>query len=242
MKIVTLDIETAPATAFVWGIHEQTIGHHQIITPVRMLCFAAKWLDRKKVHYRSEHHDGTDVMLAELWQMLDEADAVVHYNGASFDIPHINREFITHGYGPPSPFAQIDLFRTVRSRFKFLSNKLDSVAQSLDLGAKVAHEGFNLWVRCLDGDDLAWARMRKYNIGDVRLTEDLYLELRPWIAAHPAVDLDPHSCPPCGSKRLQKRGLGRTKQATYQRYQCLDCGSFSRSTRKLEGTPLRSVV
>lgn len=243
MKLLTIDIETRPALGYFWALRDQTIPPAMVVEPVEMICFAAKWLDRRKVHFRSVHHDGQEAMLAEVYDLLDEADAVIHYNGTSFDVPHINRELKQAGYtGPPSPFDQIDLYRTVRSKFRFLSNKLDSVARDLDIGAKVAHEGFGLWKRCMAGDDLAWAKMRKYNIGDVKLTEELYLEIRPWISPHPAVSLDGTCCPRCGSDDLQKRGVRRTTQAAFQRYQCRGCGGFSRSTKRLEGSSLRSIV
>lgn len=244
LKLLTIDIETAPATAYVWGIHKQHLNVGQIATPTVMLCFAAKWKHQKRVIYRSLHHDGLDAMLAELWDLLDQADAVIHYNGTSFDIPHINREFLLANLGPPSPYAQIDLYKTVRSQFKFLSNKLDSISQALEIGTKVAHEGLGLWVACLDGDDSAWGRMRRYNIGDVRLTEDLYDELLPWIKNHPSVNLVTgveHSCPKCGSESLQKRGFHYTRVSAFQRYRCNDCGSYSHNGKRLEGVDLRGM-
>ena len=244
MRILTVDIETSPAIVYTWGLHKVYISPGQIIQPTRMLCFAAKWTDEKKVHYGSEFHDGEEGMVRKLWDLLDEADAVVHYNGTSFDIPHINREFLLHGYGPPSPFAQIDLWRTVRSQFKFMSNKLDSVCQILDLGGKAAHEGFDLWKNCLAGDSSAWGRMKRYNMQDVRLTEELYDALKPWLKSHPSVNLvdgQRHACPTCGSFDLTKRGFARTKVSTFQQYQCNDCGSYSRAGKRLAGVDLQRV-
>lgn len=244
MRILTLDIETSPAIAYVWGLHKVYVAPSQVIQPTRVLCFAAKWTDEKRIVYRSEFHHGPDEMLDTLWNLLDEADAVVHYNGTSFDIPHIQREFLLAGLMPPSPYVQIDLWRTVRSQFRFLSNKLDSVAQALELGGKAAHEGFGLWEKCLAGDKAAWSRMQKYNVQDVRLTESLYLNLRPWIKSHPNVNLvtgATHSCPRCGSLELHKRGLVRSKVSSFQQWQCLSCGGYSRSQRRLDGVDLRNV-
>lgn len=243
MKVLTIDIETSPALAWVWGLRDQNIAPGQVEKQVEMICFAAKWLDRKKMYFRSVHHDGQEAMLAEVHALLDEADVVIHYNGQSFDIPHINRELKLGGFGPPSPFLQIDLYRTVRSKFRFMSNKLDSVAGELEIGQKVKHEGFGLWKRCMAGDDVAWAKMRRYNKGDVTLTEDLYYELRPWISTHPAMSVGGAiECPRCTSRNMMKRGTRRTAQATFQEYQCTDCGGYSRSTRRLVGSSLRSVV
>src|SRR5207253_3872004 len=103
---------------------------------------------------------GRERMIKEIWKLIDEADAVVHYNGQKFDIPHINTEFIRQGLGPPSPFHHIDLCKIVKKTFLFPSAKLKYVAKELGLPGKVEHDGFPLWVRCIEGDKKAWARMR----------------------------------------------------------------------------------
>lgn len=206
-----------------------------------MLCFAAKWTDRKTIIFASEHHDGADEMLDTLWGLLDEADAVIHYFGTSFDIPHINREFLLAGMPPPSPYSQVDLCKTIRSQFKFLSGKLDYVTQALEIGAKTKHSGFELWTKCLDGDEAAWRLMRRYNKKDVEITEALYRELLPWIRVHPSVNLQEGGCPKCGSKDLQKRGTASTPMSTFQRYRCKSCHSYSRSVRRDNGADLKAV-
>ena len=170
--------------------------------------------------------------------LLEDADAVVHYNGTKFDIPTLNKEFLLHSFNPPSPYKQIDLLRVVRSNFRFPSNKLDYVAQRLNLGKKHEHEGHELWVKCMNGDKDAWKRMEKYNIQDVVLLESLYNSLRPWIRNHPNHNLfaDDHVCPNCGSTRLQKRGTSISSTGTYQRYQCSSCGTWSQSTKSIKSS------
>jgi hypothetical protein len=51
----------------------------------------------------------------------------------------------------------------------------------MGLGKKREHEGFALWLKCEAGDAKAWKAMRQYNIQDVRLTEKLFEEYRPWL-------------------------------------------------------------
>ena len=70
-------------------------------------------------------------MLEGIHKLLDEADAVIHYNGKRFDIPSLNKEFLLNGMFPPAPFKEIDLLTVARGRFRFVSNKLDYVAQQL---------------------------------------------------------------------------------------------------------------
>jgi DNA polymerase III epsilon subunit-like protein len=175
---------------------------------------------------------GHEGMISSLWEILDEADVVCHYNGKRFDVPVINREFLKYGYTPPSPYKQIDLLEVVKKQFRFVSNKLDHVCDELKIGKKLKHAGHELWLQCMAGDASAWKTMEKYNIQDVELIVELYEKLRPWITNHPNValyvDSDDIVCPNCGSSHVRKRGLAHTKVFSYQRYQCNDCGTWSR--------------
>jgi predicted RNA-binding Zn-ribbon protein involved in translation (DUF1610 family) len=231
LKILFTDIETAPIEAYTWGIWQQNISLNQIIKPTYVLCYAAKWLGNKSVMYDGlNKHSGKDAskkMLQSIHKLLDEADIVCTYNGASFDIPHLNREFLKHGMLPPSPYTQVDLLKVVKNQFKLPSNKLDYIAQYIGIGSKQSHEGFGLWVKCMQGDKAAWKTMELYNKKDVTLLEDLYHKLLPWIQKHPARSTSDESCPVCGGNHLQKRGTATNKTGTYQRYQCQDCGSWS---------------
>ena len=42
-KILVFDIETAPITAYTWGLHDQNIGLGQIKSDWYILSWAAKW-------------------------------------------------------------------------------------------------------------------------------------------------------------------------------------------------------
>jgi len=236
MKILLLDIESSPNTAHVWGLWQQNVSMSQLRESSYVLCWAAKWLGHDEVIFDSVKQSKPRKMLEKIHKMLNEADAVVHYNGTKFDIPTLNKEFLLHGMNPPAPYKQIDLLRQVRSQFRFPSNKLDYVSQRLDLGKKEEHEGHELWVKCMAGDKDAWKRMEQYNKQDVLLLEKLYHRLLPWIKSHPNRNMhsDEHCCPTCGSTELQKRGTALTVTGQYQRYQCRSCGSWSQGTKALE--------
>jgi len=233
MKILLLDIESSPNTAHVWGLWQQNVSINQLMESSYVLCYAAKWLGEDDIYFDSVHQSKPKAMLKGIHVLLDEADAVVHYNGTKFDIPTLNKEFLLHRYNPPSPYKQIDLLRVVRSNFRFPSNKLDYVSQRLGLGSKESHEGHDLWVKCMNGDKDAWKRMESYNIQDVVLLESLYSTLLPWIKSHPNHNLYTSDtvCPTCSGHRLQKRGTAVSITGTYQRYQCKDCGSWSQGAK-----------
>ena len=236
MKILLIDIETSPNLAHVWGIWQQNVGLSQLLESSYTMCYSAKWLGNKDVYFDSVHRNDAKKMLEGVHAMLCEADAVVHYNGSKFDIPTLNKEFLVHKMPPPPPIKQIDLLRTVRSQFRFPSNKLDYVAQRLGLGKKKDHEGHILWVKCMNGDKKAWKTMEEYNIQDVILLEKLYNRLTPWIKTPlnktiMMKDRDGFVCPTCSKPHLVSKGFRYTTTGAYQRYQCKACGAHSTDTR-----------
>lgn len=214
-----------------WGLFKQNIALNQLIDSSYTLCWAAKWYGEDTIYFDSIHRSTPKQMTRRIHKLLDEADAVIHYNGKKFDIPTLNRDFLLQGLTPPSPYKQIDLLTTVRTQFRAPSNKLDYWAQKLSIGHKVKHEGHELWLKCMNGDDEAWSRMEEYNINDVDILEKLYDKVRPWIKNHPnhAVYTGDAVCPNCGGKHLQRRGVVTTSTLKYQRYRCKDCGTWSRS-------------
>ena len=238
MKTLIIDIETAPSLAWVWKLHgEQHIGLNQLVKTTDVMCWAAKWHGGKKIYFKSSYEHGHEEMVAEAHRLMDEADAIVHYNGVAFDMKHLRREFLLAGLPPTSEHKDIDLLKTVRQQFKFVSNKLDHVATELGLGSKVSHNGFELWVGAMQHDKASLRKMREYNCQDVVLTEQLYDKLKPWLKGPPNVSVlkgRPDVCPRCGAEGpFQARGFKTTQTMRYRRWQCNTCGGYFRS-RKAE--------
>lgn len=235
-KILLLDIETSPNTAHVWGIWQQNISLNQLLESSYTMCFAAKWLGEDEIFfdsvYQSEHID----MLKKIHNLIDEADAVIHYNGAKFDMPTLNKEFLLAGLSPPSPVKQIDLLQVAKKQFRFVSNKLDYVSQALGLGKKTKHVGHELWIQCMANNPEAWATMEEYNKNDVVLLEKVYYKFRPWIKHHINLSIfndEEIVCPNCGGKHAQRRGYALTAVSKFQRYQCRECGNWFRGNKNL---------
>jgi len=241
MKILYLDIETAPTSVWTWSLWPKYISPSDQIEAGYTLCWAAMWEGEREVKY-SRTKDGKEEMLRTIWRLLDDADAVVHYNGTKFDIPILFREFVQLGMEPPSHFHQIDLLKTVRKQFKFNSNKLDYVCKELGLGTKTHHKGMALWYGCMDGREQDWKIMERYNKQDVKLLRKLYKRILPWIHNHPNVGMwveDPKkpTCTNCGSTNLKLKGKQyNTKAASYTRYKCKTCGTPLRARLQTERT------
>jgi hypothetical protein len=247
-KLLTLDIETSPLVVHRWSLYgDSPVSLNQLMETTRVICFAAKWYGEKKVLFFSEHHHGREAMVKAAWDLMNEAEIICTFNGPSFDIKHLQREFIlsTPPLGPPSPFKNVDLLRTVRSQFKFASNKLQHVAQQLGLGSKFDHEGHALWTACMNGDDKAWGRMRSYAKQDVVLTEQLLDALGPWVKNFPHTGLyhgEDRACFRCGSTNLKQDGYTYTALTKYARLRCEDCGAWSRLNFRKGNTDTRSIT
>jgi hypothetical protein len=233
MKILTLDIETSPHLGFHFGLFNQNFSLQQIEEWTRMICFAAKWHGNDEVMFYSDFHNGHRNSVLAAYELVNEADVLVTYNGDSFDNKHLNREFLLQELTPPAPYQSVDLYRVNKSRFRFGSTKLDHFGEQLGVGQKVKHAGFQLWIDCLNGDIDAWDKMREYNCEDVVLTEKAFDRIEPWIMNMPhkgLYDEVEFSCR-CGSVNLQKRGFHYTMIGKYQRYRCNDCGRWLNSSK-----------
>ena len=235
IKILDIDIETAPNTAHVWGLFKQNIGINQLLDTGRVMCFAAKWVGQKsKPIFHSEFHDGHEETIKAAHALIAQADAVLTFNGERFDLPTLNKEFIKYKLLPPAPYHSIDLLKVAKRRFRFASNKMDHLAAELGLRRKVENRGHQLWIDCMNGNKKAWSEMRTYNVGDVLTLEAMYHAMLPWIDTHPNAGLyvdhaQTPVCTNCGSVDVYSRGIQRNKTHAYQRYQCNDCGVWLRS-------------
>lgn len=240
-EIYTVDIETRPNEAYVWGLHDQNVGLSQIIRPAGLLMFAAQRHGSSKVESHTEW-DGYEAMVQRAWDIYDAADYIVTYNGARFDNSWLRAVWAEAGLTPPSPWRDIDLYRTVR-KFNWPSRKLAFVCQQLGLDLKGDPGGFETWDHILRGDEAQQARARKrmvkYCRNDVIITTQLFDRLLPWIDGLniPLVtDCEHQACTRCNSTNLHQRGWAYTTTYRYKRYRCMDCGGWMRN-RKSEPAP-----
>lgn len=231
-KIVFMDIETAPSLGWVWGKWQQDVIDFKENWYV--LSFAFKKPGEKVQAFCLADYEDYDPqkpddkkLMSDLWKVLDEADIVIAHNGDRFDVPKVNTRFLAHGQKPPSPYKTVDTLQVARKVFKFDSNKLDDVCRDLGIGRKLPHTGFHLWQACMQGDIKAWKKMKRYNCKDVRLLEDFYYKVRPWMKNHPNVNQgELFHCPKCSSSDVHRRGWAYTLLRKKQRFQCQSCGGW----------------
>lgn len=245
-KVLIYDIECSPAVTYKWSLRDEFTPIDFVIEDPRILCIGAKWLGEKRVFLLSEWEHGRRGMLEGIHDLFAQADVVSGYNSRGFDTPWVEGELAREGFMPPAPFNQVDLFREAK-RFRFLSHKLQYVSTALGLEGKMSTGGFGLWKAVLDGDPRAQAKMARYCKQDVRLTDELYRRMLPWLKTAPAQALyaDDESgdtaCPKCESVNITRQGYKYTTLGKFQQFQCLDCGGWSRGKKNLRPVDLRSA-
>ena len=253
-RLLVLDIESVPIQAFTWGIWQQNIDPmSQIIVKPRMICYGARWHGERKKFFASEYHDGRLSMLESLRDLMDDAHAIVGWNSARFDRPWVQGEMDHEGMWLPAPSADIDLMRVAKKNLRLPSYKLDYVAQHhYGLPGKVTHQGFRLWrdiaIGTPEEQDKAWRKMKRYQLGDIDVTDAVFGRMKPLVGnlPNPALygkDGEPERCG-CGAdhESLQKRGFAYTKLSAYQRYQCQACGAWLQGGRRLRAVDMRVVA
>ena len=87
MKILFLDVETAPNLAHVWQFWNTNVGANQVMEHSTMLSYAAKWLGEDRVYYSSVENQSEKAILKSLNTLLDKADCTVAHNGNKFERP-----------------------------------------------------------------------------------------------------------------------------------------------------------
>ncbi len=241
-KILVFDIETAPLLSYTWGIWKQNLKG-LVQDDWFMLTWSAKWLFDDTVFSAklspeevARQDDGR--ITAGIWMLFDEADIVIAHNAKKFDNKRLNTRFLLNGMNPPMPYQTIDTLIHARKHLAFSSNSLNEISKTLGLGEKMDTGGFDLWRRCMQGDADALETMEQYNIQDVRLLEDVYLALRPYIKPHPNIGLhiahNVQCCPSCGSDSIAWGGTYATYANLFDAFRCNECGSIGRSrTTKL---------
>lgn len=239
-KILVLDIETFGLVVETWGIWDQKILPEQILKDWCIASWAAKWVGDSpdKIMYmdnsrQKDPRDDKKIVLG-MHKLLNEADVVVTQNGKSFDIKRLNARFAFYNLTPTSPFKHFDTKQVAKNKFGFTSNSLKHLCEYLHIKYKKSdHKKFpgrELWRQCEAKNLQAWKEMEEYNKLDVLATEEVYKKLEPWgnmdLSIYGA--LKDVVCN-CGSKNLQKRGFSVTADGKFQRFQCQDCGAWSRT-------------
>lgn len=216
---------------------------------VTSICsFGYRILGEKKSHginawdfssWKRNVNDDSELCASAL-SVIENADALVSFNGKRFDEKFFLGRLAINGLSLPRKIVHIDLCQAVSANLFLLNGRLKTVAKYLLNDEKLEHEGWPLWVKVHGGvnrvrDVAAEKLMSKYNLKDVDLMVPLFKILRPRISNIPNFNLfqvgqgNKMCCPKCGSTRIQSRGFHYTKVRAYRNYWCRDCDGWSRT-------------
>jgi uncharacterized protein YprB with RNaseH-like and TPR domain len=233
IKRLFFDIETSPMIVYSWRTGwKLNIGTDNIIKDWRIICISYKWEHEDKVHNLTWDKNQCDKqMLVDFISIMDKADECIAHNGDRFDVKKIRTRCIFHRIPMFPTYKTLDTLKKAKSGFNFNSNRLDYIAKFLGVGAKLEHEGFNMWVKCMEGDKEALKNMVEYCDMDIIVLEDVYLTMQNYILpnTHAGVINNnlKYSCPNCGSENVELLKNTVTAMGTIKRkMECSDCGGF----------------
>lgn len=189
--------------------------------------------------WRRNVNDDSELCASAL-SVIENADALVTFNGKRFDEKFFLARLAINGLTIPRKIVHIDLCQVVSQNMFLLNNRLKTVAKYLIGDSKLEHDGWPLWVKVHGGverkrDVDAEKLMSKYNLKDVDLMVPLFKLFRPRLTQIPNYNLFSVAqgakpvCPFCGSTRMQGRGGYYGKTKVYRKYWCRDCGGWSRT-------------
>jgi hypothetical protein len=231
-KRLFYDIETSPNIGFFWSASwKANIPHENIIQERAIICISYKWEGQDAVHTVTWDKGCDKQLITDFMAIAETADELVAHNGDNFDEKWIRTRCLVHGISCPPKLNSFDTLKKARTHFRFNSNRLDYLGQLFfDHGKESI--GWADWVAIvLRNDTDALNRMVTYCERDVRLLEDVFHRMQPYVNSNThagvATGHGRYSCPACGSEHVKHNGI-RYTAAGMPRYRmrCLEsqCG------------------
>jgi uncharacterized protein YprB with RNaseH-like and TPR domain/predicted RNA-binding Zn-ribbon protein involved in translation (DUF1610 family) len=214
-----------------------------------ILCGAWKVYGEKKIHCvsitdtKTFDQDPTNDKLVckELLKSLEGADMWVAHFGRWFDRTMLNTRLIGHGLTPLPPIPMIDTWKIAKDNLKLNSNRLATIADWLGVEEKTPLNG-KIWIKAMAGHKPSIKYVIKHCRQDVLVLEQVYERIRCLHQTHPNVNIVhdqtdgtgpvTERCPICGEQALQRRGKNIARTRWSQRYQCRNCGGWSKGPPK----------
>lgn len=243
-KIVFWDLETLPNLNEVLKVYAGISNYPGLslrASITSIICFGFKVLGKGSAHVLcawdypewSRDVNNDKLLVSDAYKILYDADVIVTHNGKRFDFKFFQTRLIKWGLPPLPKILHIDTCQEAKKNLFLFNNRLNTVSDFLLEDKKHEHEGWEMWVKVHARQKKAMDEMARYCKKDVILLEKVFEKIKPLISSLPNRNLlsgtHRNVCPICESTRLQSRGRLVTKTRIYRRYQCSDCGSWSRT-------------
>jgi hypothetical protein len=244
-----LDVETPPIPVWVFSLNDKSnarISYKNIVSGYSygIICACWKWAGTKKVHSLDWGQKQNDKELVRgMIAAMDSADEICMQNGNRFDVRWIRGRAIYHRLPMRPTYATIDTLLKSRQKFHFPSFRLDYMGNHLLDDEKIP-TSFGLWKTIMeDRCPISLQKMIRYCKKDVRLLEDLFNVIAPYIEPVSSVAEYSNDCPECGNPKTTVKGY-RTRATgnVYVQLLCKKCPKWFgvplskfRSDKKLAG-------
>ena len=250
VKILFIDIETAPTIGVFYDRKVNFISPKQIIQHGFMLSVQYAWGmgEVRNVNLRNMgikpkrgmySPDDCKPLVEFTRNLINEADMVVAHNGDRFDIAKINAYIRKHQLKPMHQPPSCDTLKLAKRIAKHESNSLADLNKYYDIELKDGGGfGYETAVQCMAGVDAAWDKTEKYGDQDIIALRELYLATRQYATGnlHPNMNLfysdTKTRCPVCAS--VNHKWSNKPKYTTTQVYdtaQCSNCGHIFQDKR-----------
>ncbi len=246
-RVLIFDIEYGAMELFGWDPSADYIGHYMVNRLGYILAWSAKWYREPEIFSGIVTPDESIArddkrIVEDLAKLLRTAEIVIGHNVVRHDLKKTRGRILLHGLETLPPLRTIDTLTIAKRDFGFDYNGMEPLLELAGIEAP-KKIGMPNWIKAMEGSSSALDLLNKYSIEDAQASEDLFEWMKPYVQRLVRmVDGPGWMCPSCGSIDLVKRGEQKTQVSTFQRWQCKNCGHYSRSKsllkKRLELHPL----
>ena len=254
-RVLIFDTETAAATALTFGRFKVNLSQDNILENGGwIICACWRWLGEANVHkiYLTPEevaNQDDSRIVAQLFDLYEQADAVLAHNSQGFDHKVVQTRAIFNGFPPLPQVKVLDTLQLVKKYLKLPSNRLDAIGEFFNLGRKISTGGISLWKNVQAGDVQAMKDMVTYCAQDVDLLYEVYLRTRQLGRAGSDFNAalyyndEKVRCRVCGSDDVAP--TGRTTETSLNKFEeirCNSCGAVHRDRKPITSKEKRKSL
>jgi uncharacterized protein YprB with RNaseH-like and TPR domain/predicted RNA-binding Zn-ribbon protein involved in translation (DUF1610 family) len=223
----------------------ETTGFKADFAEVLMMGYRWHYEDKYHILKTNDYEGWEDLniedkdyyVLQDMFDVISEADVLVGHYSKRFDHTFIQSRCLYHRLPVIPRPAHVDTWHIARYQLALQRNSMKNIAKFLKCDDQKDSLDKWVWRRVNTYDEECIDMIAEYCIQDVKTQYAMTQVLLPLANHIPnmniLVDQVKYKCPGCGGGNIQKRGFHCTKVNKYQRFQCQDCGKWTRG-RKTE--------